>query len=103
MKNKPRMGEKRGKGPARRTFARRAKPATARTGPVPPGMIRLRNGRLVREGEVVVYVRLRKGGAGVYILSEDLIHLPADALIGLIEIDRGIDLNSPLVLHPEVE
>ena len=64
-------------------------------------MIRLRNGRIVREGEVVVFVRLRSGGDGVYILSEDLIHLPADLLIGEIEIDRGISLDSPLVIHPE--
>lgn len=70
---------------------------------LPPGMLRLKNGRIVREGEVVVFVRLRSGGDGVYILSEDLIHLPADLLIGEIEIDRGISLDSPLILHPESE
>lgn len=70
---------------------------------LPPGMIRLKNGRIVREGEFVVFVRLRSGGNGVYILSEDLIYLPSDLLIGEIEIDRGISLDSPLVLHPETE
>lgn len=85
--------------------AARAKPAAVgqASGPLPPDMIRLRNGRIVRKGEFVVFVRLRRGGSGVYILSEDLIYLPADEIIGEIEIDRGISLDSPLVLHPEAE
>lgn len=66
-------------------------------------MIRLKNGRIVRKGEFVVYVRLRRGGHGVYVLSEDLIYLPADEDIAALEIDRGISLNSPLILHPELE
>lgn len=89
--------------PARpKPASRRAAPKRA-AAPVPPGMIRLRNGRVVRAGEVVVFVRLRSGGPGVYILSEDIVCLPPDLDIGAIEVDRGISLDSPLVLHPEVE
>lgn len=72
-------------------------------GKLPADMLRLKNGRNVRKGEFVVFVRLRKGGSGVYILSEDLIYLPADEIIGEVEIERGISLDSPLVMHPEME
>ena len=72
-------------------------------GPLPSDMIRLRNGRVVRKGEFVVFVRLRRGGPGVYVLSEDLIYLPPDEEIAVLEIDRGISLDSPLILHPEPE
>lgn len=70
---------------------------------LPDDMIRLKNGRLVRKGEFVVFVRPRSGGHGVYLLSEDLIYLPPDIDIAEVEIDRGISLDSPLILHPEAE
>ena len=70
---------------------------------LPSDMIRLKNGRLVRKGEFVVFVRPRSGGHGVYLLSEDLIYLPPDIDIAEVEIDRGISLDSPLILHPEEE
>lgn len=92
--------------PKRATSKPKPKTAPSRRpagGPLPADMIRLRNGRVVRKGEFVVFVRLRSGGPGVYILSEDLIYLPADQVIGEIEIDRGISLDSPLILHPELE
>lgn len=95
-------GRKRAK-PSKRS-ATKPKPAAASVeGRLPADMIRLKNGRIVRKGEFVVYVRLRRGGHGVYVLSEDLIYLPADEDIAALEIDRGISLNSPLILHPELE
>lgn len=114
MKHHPRFPGDGGRKPPRRPSLPKtakgkaaARPKSAAQGgealPLLPGMIQLKNGRIVREGEVVVFVRLRQGGDGVYILSEDLIYLPDDLLIGEIEIDRGISLDSPLVLHPERE
>lgn len=95
------------KRPAKRVQRPKAKAPSAKARRsdevLPEDMIRLKNGRLVRKGEFVVYVRLRRGGHGVYVLSEDLIYLPPDEEIAALEIDRGISLDSPLVLHPEPE
>ena len=107
MRAQSRFPDDRRKGPAKRVrkSAAKASSAKARQGgaALPRDMIRLKNGRVVRKGEFVVYVRLRKGGHGVYVLSEDLIYLPPEADIAALEIDRGISLDSPLVLHPESE